>query len=212
MPVGTSLPTSRGHLLATSPIPECGAKFMMKAFRFLENMANIRVPVIAAIEGRAHVHSDYALLASVIVAAEGATFQDVAHFSAGVAPGDGIFTRRQGSAMNATKARSLESYGDFASTNHLFDLQLQTMIRYPNSPPAVTTPNAKLLVRLACSRVSIAGFRPCSSLNVPLKFPREIGSPCLTKNAGTTAEIEHDPRTTKIRGLMASQSLPNANY
>ena len=58
----------------------------------LENIANIRVPVIAAIEGRAHVHSDYALLASVIVAAEGATFQDVAHFSAGVAPGDGIFT------------------------------------------------------------------------------------------------------------------------
>ncbi|MGA9544920.1 MAG: enoyl-CoA hydratase/isomerase family protein [Candidatus Sulfotelmatobacter sp.] len=58
----------------------------------LENIANIRVPVIAAIEGRAHVHSDYALLASVIVAGEGATFQDVAHFSAGVAPGDGIFT------------------------------------------------------------------------------------------------------------------------
>ena len=58
----------------------------------LENIANIRVPVIAAIEGRAHVHSDYALLASVIVAAAGATFQDVAHFSAGVAPGDGIFT------------------------------------------------------------------------------------------------------------------------
>ena len=47
---------------------------------------------IAAIEGRAHVHSDYALLASVIVAADRATFQDVAHFSAGVAPGDGIFT------------------------------------------------------------------------------------------------------------------------
>ncbi len=58
----------------------------------LENIANIRVPVIAAIEGRAHVHSDYALLASVIVAADGATFQDVAHFTAGVTPGDGIFT------------------------------------------------------------------------------------------------------------------------
>jgi enoyl-CoA hydratase/carnithine racemase len=58
----------------------------------LENIANICVPVIAAIEGRAHVHSDYALLASVIVAAQGATFQDVAHFSAGIAPGDGVFT------------------------------------------------------------------------------------------------------------------------
>ena len=56
----------------------------------LENIANIRVPVIAAVEGRAHIHSDYALLASVIVAAEGATFQDVGHFAVGVTPGDGI--------------------------------------------------------------------------------------------------------------------------
>jgi enoyl-CoA hydratase/carnithine racemase len=58
----------------------------------LENIANIRVPVIAAIEGRAHIHSDYALLANVIVAGEGATFQDVGHYAAGVTPGDGIFT------------------------------------------------------------------------------------------------------------------------
>ncbi len=58
----------------------------------LENIANIRVPMIAAIEGRAHVHSDYVLLGDVIVAGEGATFQDVAHYAVGVAPGDGIFT------------------------------------------------------------------------------------------------------------------------
>src|SRR5580693_8275609 len=58
----------------------------------LENIANIRVPVIAAIEGRAHIHSDYALLANVIVAAEGATFEDVGHYAEGVTPGDGIFT------------------------------------------------------------------------------------------------------------------------
>src|SRR6266566_2631820 len=58
----------------------------------LENIANIRVPLIAAIEGRAYVHSDYALLANVIVAGEDATFQDVAHYAQGVAPGDGIFT------------------------------------------------------------------------------------------------------------------------
>ena len=58
----------------------------------LENIANIRVPVIAAIEGRAHIHSDYALLANVIVAAEGATFHDLPHFAGGIVPGDGIFT------------------------------------------------------------------------------------------------------------------------
>src|ERR1700761_3183476 len=36
--------------------------------QILENVAKIRVPVIAAIEGRAHVHSEYALLANLIVA------------------------------------------------------------------------------------------------------------------------------------------------
>jgi enoyl-CoA hydratase/carnithine racemase len=60
--------------------------------QIVENLANIRVPVIAAIEGRAHVHSEYALLASVIVAAEAATFHDLPHFSGGIVPGDGIFT------------------------------------------------------------------------------------------------------------------------
>jgi enoyl-CoA hydratase/carnithine racemase len=60
--------------------------------QIVENLANIRVPLIAAIEGRAHVHSEYALLANVIVAAESATFLDGAHFAAGVVPGDGVFT------------------------------------------------------------------------------------------------------------------------
>src|ERR1700741_4478300 len=60
--------------------------------QILENIANIRVPVIAAVEGRAHVHSEYALMANVIVAAENATFHDVPHFAGGIVPGDGIFT------------------------------------------------------------------------------------------------------------------------
>src|ERR1700704_2700634 len=60
--------------------------------QIVENIANIRVPMIAAIEGRAHVHSEYALLASVIVAAEDATFHDIPHFAGGIVPGDGIFT------------------------------------------------------------------------------------------------------------------------
>jgi enoyl-CoA hydratase/carnithine racemase len=60
--------------------------------QIVENLANIRVPVIAAVEGRAFVHSEYALLASVIVASEGATFNDLPHFAGGIVPGDGIFT------------------------------------------------------------------------------------------------------------------------
>jgi len=60
--------------------------------QILENLANIRVPVIAAVEGQANVHSEYALMANVIVAGEGATFNDLPHFAGGIIPGDGIFT------------------------------------------------------------------------------------------------------------------------
>ena len=72
--------------------PDVWSQVHDEGVQVLENIANVRVPVIAAIEGRAHIHSEYALLANVIVAAEGATFQDVGHFAAGVVPGDGIFT------------------------------------------------------------------------------------------------------------------------
>ena len=60
--------------------------------QILENLLNIRVPVIAAVEGRLDVHSEYALLANVIVAGESATFNDIPHFAGGIVPGDGIFT------------------------------------------------------------------------------------------------------------------------
>src|SRR5262249_34856146 len=60
--------------------------------QLLENIVNIRVPVIAAVEGQANVHTEYALLANVIVAGEGAALNDVPHFAGGMVPGDGIFT------------------------------------------------------------------------------------------------------------------------
>jgi enoyl-CoA hydratase/carnithine racemase len=60
--------------------------------QIVENLVNVRIPMIAAIEGRAHVHSEYALLANVIVAGERATFHDIPHFAGGIVPGDGIFT------------------------------------------------------------------------------------------------------------------------
>lgn len=48
--------------------------------QILENLANIRVPVLAAVESRTYVQSEYALMADVIVAGQGATFNDLPHF------------------------------------------------------------------------------------------------------------------------------------
>src|SRR5438309_11738944 len=72
--------------------PEVWSQVHDEGVQILENLANIRVPVIAAVEGRAHVHSEYALLADAIVAGPGATFNDIPHMPGGLAPCYGIFT------------------------------------------------------------------------------------------------------------------------
>lgn len=72
--------------------PDVWSQVHDEGAQIVENIANIRVPVIAAIEGRAHVHSEYALLANVVVAGASATFGDLPHFAGGIVPGDGIFT------------------------------------------------------------------------------------------------------------------------
>jgi len=72
--------------------PNVWSKVHDETVQLLENLANIRVPLIAAVEGRAHVHSEYALMANVVVAAKSATFADLAHAAIGIVPGDGVFT------------------------------------------------------------------------------------------------------------------------
>ena len=72
--------------------PDVWSQVHDEGVQILENLANIRAPVIAAVEGKAHVHSEYALMADVIIAGQGATFNDLPHFAGGIVPGDGIFT------------------------------------------------------------------------------------------------------------------------
>lgn len=60
--------------------------------KVLQNLMDIGVPVIAAINGPATVHSEYALTADIILASEGAYFQDFPHLTFGIVPGDGVQT------------------------------------------------------------------------------------------------------------------------
>jgi enoyl-CoA hydratase/carnithine racemase len=58
--------------------------------RLIENLLNIPVPVIGAVNGAAHIHAELLLLSNIVIASEDASFQDNAHFSLGVVPGDGV--------------------------------------------------------------------------------------------------------------------------
>lgn len=72
--------------------PDNWSKVHDEGTQILENIANIRVPMICAVEGKASVHTEYCLLANVIVAGRGATFDDAPHYKGGIVPGDGVYT------------------------------------------------------------------------------------------------------------------------
>lgn len=58
----------------------------------LQNLTSIGVPVIAAINGAATVHSELALTADILLASEQAYFQNYPHLTFGIVPGDGMQT------------------------------------------------------------------------------------------------------------------------
>jgi enoyl-CoA hydratase/carnithine racemase len=58
--------------------------------KLLLNMLNIEVPMIGAVNGPAYRHSELPLLCDIVVASETAEFQDSAHFTGGLVPGDGV--------------------------------------------------------------------------------------------------------------------------
>ena len=55
--------------------------------RVLANLIDIPVPVIAAVNGPATVHSEYILLSDVVLATPETVFQDKPHASFGIVPG-----------------------------------------------------------------------------------------------------------------------------
>src|SRR5215831_9043420 len=58
--------------------------------KVLLNLIDIPVPVIAALNGATTVHSEYALLANIVIATPETMFQDKPHFAFGIVPGDGV--------------------------------------------------------------------------------------------------------------------------
>jgi enoyl-CoA hydratase/carnithine racemase len=86
--------------------PDVWSKVHDEGTQIVENIANIRVPMLCAVEGKAWVHTEYCALANVIVAGAGATFSDAPHFAGGIVPGDGIFTAWS-YRMGPTRAEAL---------------------------------------------------------------------------------------------------------
>ena len=65
-------------------------RILWEGKRLVINYLDIDVPVIAAVNGPVTAHSELAVLADVVLAADTATFQDGPHFPCGLVPGDSM--------------------------------------------------------------------------------------------------------------------------
>jgi enoyl-CoA hydratase/carnithine racemase len=87
--------------------------------RGVQRLVDLEIPIVAAVNGPVSVHSEYALLADVVIASETAVFSDVPHLAFGIAPGDGLFVVWE-EVLGLNRARFLElTSGSFTSQDAL---------------------------------------------------------------------------------------------
>ena len=70
--------------------PQGYDKIYREGRKVLMNILDIEVPLIAAVNGPARLHSEYILLADIVLATRSTVFQDKPHFEFGIVPGDGV--------------------------------------------------------------------------------------------------------------------------
>jgi enoyl-CoA hydratase/carnithine racemase len=70
--------------------PQDYDKIYREGRKVLMNILDIETPLIAAVNGPARLHSEYILLADIVLATPSTVFQDKPHFEFGIVPGDGV--------------------------------------------------------------------------------------------------------------------------
>jgi enoyl-CoA hydratase/carnithine racemase len=70
--------------------PQGYDKIYREGKKVLMNILDIETPLIAAVNGPARLHSEYILLADIVLATPATVFQDKPHFEFGIVPGDGV--------------------------------------------------------------------------------------------------------------------------
>ena len=70
--------------------PQGYDKIYREGKKVLMNILDIEVPLIAAVNGPVRLHSEYILLADIVLATPSVVFQDKPHFEFGIVSGDGV--------------------------------------------------------------------------------------------------------------------------
>jgi len=112
---GTFIDSIDGPSLGDLTKPWSADVLYVEGRRGVQRLVDLEIPIIAAVNGPVSVHSEYALLADVVIASETAVFSDVPHLAFGIAPGDGLFVVWE-EVLGLNRARSLEiTSGSFSA-------------------------------------------------------------------------------------------------
>ncbi|KAF5596680.1 enoyl hydratase [Fusarium pseudoanthophilum] len=76
-----------GPEMATTHFWQC---IYQEGKHLLQNLLGIEVPMIAAVNGPVHIHSELPTLCDIVIASETASFADKAHFPGWTVSGDGV--------------------------------------------------------------------------------------------------------------------------
>ncbi|WP_011579828.1 MULTISPECIES: enoyl-CoA hydratase/isomerase family protein [Chelativorans] len=79
-----------GHPNRANATPNRYDRIYWEAKHLLNNLLNIEVPVISAINGPAVRHAEIPLLSDIVLASDTTYFMDSAHYQGGMVPGDGV--------------------------------------------------------------------------------------------------------------------------
>ena len=139
----TVILTGTGEVFCTELNPAENSREPMTATRWgrllregrelLQTFLEIEVPVIAAVNGPVHIHSELPVLADIVLASATAEFADRAHFVYGVVPADGVqivwpmllgmnrarYFLLTGQAIDATEALRLGVVGEILAPEAL---------------------------------------------------------------------------------------------
>lgn len=86
---GPAVSSAADRSVGSAVSPDDWYWMSLEGKRYVNNMLNIEVPMISAVNGPALRHAIIPVLCDIVLASAEASFQDSAHFAGGLVPGDG---------------------------------------------------------------------------------------------------------------------------
>jgi enoyl-CoA hydratase/carnithine racemase len=151
--------------------PDLWEKIHHEGKRFLRNLLDIEVPVIAAINGPVSIHAEVPLLSDITIASTTATFSDAPHFPSGGVPGDGVhivwpellgsnrgrYFLLTGQVLTAEEAKSLGVINEVCPPAQLMPRALE-LARMLAAKPAVLRRHTRTVLTIKWKRLLDEGL------------------------------------------------------